>query len=203
MNIRMTLSSLALTTLAAFASVALQDHPGDHPSGDHPSATEAEADLQPITIIALRHAEKGDDDPRDPGLAEAGTARAKQLEAMLAHAGVTHVFATSYRRTQDTIAPLAAATGLEVVTYDPQDIPGFATEMARLAPGSVAVIAGHSNTTPDLVKALGGEAGDLTEMRGMQLIPEEQYNRLYVLTLPSPEHKSPAPVTTLELRYGE
>ena len=202
MNIRMTLSSLALTTLAALASVALQDSPDAAPR-DHAVATDSEADLQPITVIALRHAEKGKDDPRDPGLAEAGTARAQQLEAMLAHAGVTHLFATNYRRTQDTIAPLAAATGIEVVTYNPQDIPGFAAKIARLAPGSVAVIAGHSNTTPDLVKALGGKAKDLTEMRGMQLIPEEEYNRLYVLTLPSPEHKNPAPVTTLELRYGE
>ena len=203
MNIRMTLSSLALTTFAAVASVAMQDHPGDHPSGDHPAAAQSAADLQPITIIALRHGEKGDDDPRDPGLAEAGTARAKQLKKMLAHAGVTHVFATNYRRTQETIAPLAAEAGLEVVTYDPKDIPTFAAKMLRLDPGSVAVIVGHSNTTPDLVKALGGTASDLTEMRGMQLIPEEDYNRMYVLTLPSPKDKHPAPVVSLEMRYGE
>ena len=183
--------------------MAYQDHPGDHATGDRAATNESEADLQPITIIALRHAEKGDDDPRDPGLTEAGTARAKQLESILAHAGVTHVFSTNYRRTQETIAPLAATMGIDVATYNPQDIPGFAAKMARLAPGSVAVIAGHSNTTPDLVKALGGQAKDLTEMRGMHLIPEEEYNRLYVLTLPSPEHTNPGPVTTLELRYGE
>ncbi len=199
MNIRMTLSSLALTILA---TLAFQEGPEAAPL-DRAVATESEADLRPITVIALRHAEKGKDDPRDPGLAEAGTARAQELRAMLAHAGVTHIFATNYRRTQDTIAPLVAATGVEVVAYNPQDITGFAASMARLAPGSVAVVAGHSNTTPDLVKALGGQAGDLTSMRGMQVIPEEEYNRLYVLTLPSPEHKIPAPVTTLQLRYGE
>ena len=210
MNIRMSLSALtavATLTVASLTSTSQDSAPGfasqdSRPAQDRPAAQAADqetVDLRPVTVIAVRHCEKGKDDPRDPGLAEAGTARAQQLSKLLAHSGVTHVYATGYRRTQDSIAPLAAAAGLEVITYDARAIANFAESLAELPPGSVAVVAGHSNTTPDLVFALGGEVTDLVAMQGMQLIEEDQYDRLFIVNLPA----TSAPVTTLEMRYGE
>jgi broad specificity phosphatase PhoE len=40
---------------------------------------------------------------------------------VLAHAGVTHLFATEYRRTQRTLEPLATRLGLTVVVVPAKD----------------------------------------------------------------------------------
>ncbi|MFY0534577.1 histidine phosphatase family protein [Nannocystis pusilla] len=62
----------------------------------------------------MRHGEKAADDPSDPSLSPAGEARAKALAELLGHAGVTHLFASEYRRTQATLRPLADAAGLQI-----------------------------------------------------------------------------------------
>ena len=107
-----------------------------------------------VTVIALRHAEKAADDPRDPGLSDEGKERARSLARLLSSAGVTHLYSTPYRRTRDTLAPLAKGSDLTLVDYSPRDLPALARQLTLLPPGSVAVVAGHSNTTPSLVLAL-------------------------------------------------
>ena len=46
--------------------------------------------------------------PADPLLSSAGEARAARLATMLAEAGVKAIYASEFRRTQDTGKPLAA-----------------------------------------------------------------------------------------------
>jgi 2,3-bisphosphoglycerate-dependent phosphoglycerate mutase len=193
MNIRMKLSALALAAVALATSGAV--------TAQDSAPADVAVDLRPVTVIALRHAEKGDDDPRDPGLSQAGEARSKQLAKLLGHCGVTHIFATGYRRTQATVAPMASDLGLKVVEYNPGDMTGLMTTIGELPPGSVAVVSGHSNTTPGVVAALGAEVQDLTEFRGMQVLGEDQYDRAFFITLPNAGTKSP--VSMLEIRYGE
>ena len=72
----------------------------------------AEAPLSPdpepsTTVFLVRHAEKAKDDPRDPTLSDAGRRRAEALDALLVRVDVTHLFATEYKRTQQTLEPLA------------------------------------------------------------------------------------------------
>ena len=117
---------------------------------------ESSATLPAITVFLVRHAEKGTDDPRDPSLTDAGKRRAGELARLLSAAKVTHLFSSDYRRTLQTVAPLAEATELEVERYDARALPRLAERLKQLEPGSVAVVAGHSNTTPDLYTALGG-----------------------------------------------
>ena len=161
-----------------------------------------EQDLRPldcVTVIAVRHAEKGQIDPRDPGLTEAGEERARELARMLSKSGVTHVFSTPYRRTRATVAPLAKLMELELTEYSPRDMVAFAKKLIQLPPGSVALVAGHSNTTPGLVLAMGGEITELESHKGSPALGEDQFDRLFVTTLPPNGQR----VKTLELRYGD
>jgi len=159
--------------------------------------------LEARTAILVRHAEKGADDPAspgDPGLSEAGAARAAALARTLAAAGVTHLYASPYRRTQDTLAPLAAATGADVVVYDPRELGQLAQDLRALPAGSVAVVAGHSNTTPALAGLLGGALAGL-DARGF--LAEDEHDRLIVQTLAAAtgESSEVSAVATLDLRF--
>ena len=138
----------------------------------------------PLVVYLVRHAEKVDDS-RDPGLSPAGSARAQLLAGMLKDAGITHVWSTDYQRTRLTAAPTAAALGLAVELYNPADPAGFVA-LLRSTPGRHLVVA-HSNTTPGLVKALGGDPqGEMVDT---------EYDRLYLVTIGGA-------VTSVLLRYG-
>ncbi len=154
--------------------------------------------VRPTTVILVRHGEKADDDPRDPGLSPAGAARARTLARLLAEAGVTHLFSSELRRTRATLAPLAGATGREPTIIPAADRAALLAAISALPAGSVAVIAGHSNTLPALVTGLGGEVhGAVASPSGPQL-PDDAYDRLFMVIVPARGE-----VQTLELRYGE
>lgn len=108
-----------------------------------------------VRYVLVRHAERADDDPRDPSLTEAGAARAERLARRLHGEPVSAVYATPYRRTQQTAAPTALDHALPVTTYDPtlpaEDL--AARLRASGAHGTVLVV-GHSNTIPGLAQAL-------------------------------------------------
>lgn len=107
------------------------------------------------SFVIVRHAEKANDDPRDPSLSEAGRARAQRLAAALKSQPVRAIYATAYRRTQQTGEPTAQSHRLQVVTYDAkQPATDFAATLRREhAAGTVLVVA-HSNTAPDIAAAL-------------------------------------------------
>ena len=149
-------------------------------------AADGRAHQAGVRIILVRHGETAPDGTRDPALSEAGRARAEKLAALLKDAGVTRILSTNYKRTQGTAAPLAAATGVQVESYDPAAMQALAQTL-RIAHG-VIVVVGHSNTTPDFVGFLGGDPGSP--------IPETEYDRFYVV-VPS----GAAGASTLLLRY--
>ena len=62
-------------------------------------------------------------------------------------------------------------------------------------------MAGHSNTLPALAQKLGVTLPDLKESAQGPMLGDDEYDRVFVLTLPAAEHLG-APVV-LELRYGE
>jgi broad specificity phosphatase PhoE len=128
------------------------------------------ADTAPI-IVLVRHAEKSDDDPEDPSLTAEGRARAEALARMLGRSGVSVVLSTDYRRTRDTAAPLARASGVEVEIYDARRLDEVARELLQRR--GLVVVVGHSNTTPELVAHLGGDPG--------APIADDEYDRLYVV----------------------
>lgn len=145
----------------------------------------------PKTVIVVRHAEKAADDPRDPALSEAGEARAVALARLLEDAEVSHLYATEFRRTQDTLAPLSVVSGAAVQMVPARDPRALVSAISNLPRGSVVVVAGHSNTVPALVKLLVPE-------RDAFALAESDHDRLYAITLTG----ETGPATVLALRYG-
>ena len=151
------------------------------------------------TIILLRHAEAEESEDRDPALSAAGRERAAGVAALLRGAKVTHLFSTDYRRTRETLQPLAESTGLEIASYDPRKPDAFVEQLGALAGGEVVVVAGHSNTVPQMVQALGGSLAGLDE-RGY--LGHHEHDRVIVQTLLA-QHEAPLrAVQTLDLRVG-
>jgi phosphohistidine phosphatase SixA len=152
------------------------------------------------TVILLRHAEKSAaGDPKDPSLSEVGQKRARALAGLLAKAKATHLFASEFHRTQETLAPLAEATKLAVVVVPGAKLPDLAAKILDLAAGSVAVVAGHTNTLPGLAVLLGAELDGLEKTPQGPLLPDADYGRLFVLT---PRADVPERAAVLELAYG-
>ncbi len=149
---------------------------------------EADTRFEPTVVIAVRHAERAEDGTSDPPISEAGAERARLLAEMLSDAGVTHVHTTDLNRTRSTGQPTADAAGLSMEVYDPRDLTGLAARLTE-NPGGRHLVLGHSNTTPDLVAALGGDPGSP--------IDEMEYDRLYMVTVTA------RGVSTVLLRFGE
>lgn len=122
-------------------------------------------------IYLVRHAEKASG--QDPHLTIVGRARAEILAAELADADLTAIYSTDTHRTRETAAPTAKSHGLTVLPYDASNLETF-VNVLRATPGNILVV-GHSNTTPELVKALGGKPG-------APIVEATEYDRLYVLT---------------------
>ena len=140
------LRRLALAALLALSADCHADGTGVAPEGEAPEAE--------WSVWLLRHAEKADDGTRDPPLSAAGEARAAAIASRYAGAGIEMLWTTDYRRTRETLAPLASAAGITLETYDPRS-PGALVARIR-AQARNAMVVGHSNTVPDLTARLCG-----------------------------------------------
>ena len=132
------------------------------------------------TVFVVRHAERADTAAgaaptmaADPELSDAGRARAESLAAALGDAKVVAIFATEFKRTQATAAPLAKALGLQVTTISSKE-PAKLIQAVKSAGGNVLVV-GHSNTVPAIVKDLG-VAAPIT-------VGDAEYDNLFVVTI--------------------
>lgn len=105
------------------------------------------------TVHVIRHFDTPKD-VQDAELTAGGRARADALVGWFADKPLDAIFVTPFRRSRQTIAPLAEARGIEPTTYEWKD---QAATIARIrAAGGSVLVVGHSNTVPDLVEALGG-----------------------------------------------
>ena len=132
-------------------------------------------------VILVRHAERADGGagantmttaPADPLLSAAGAARAARLAQVLADAGITAIYATEFRRTQDTAKPLAAKLGVPVQSVPAKDTVGLVAKLRAGHAKDVVLVIGHSNTVPEVIKALGGPT---------VTIGDQEYDSLFVL----------------------
>lgn len=142
------------------------------------------------TVILVRHAEKAPGAPAmndDPPLTPEGEARAKKLAVMLAKSGITAIYTTPFTRTRNTAAPLA--TALKLTPIEVKTGPTFAADMAaklRAEPaGSTVLVVGHSNSTPNVMKALGianpPVIDDATEFDNVFIVTLSEEPKLLVL----------------------
>ena len=109
------------------------------------------------TFILVRHAEKDlTQSTNDPDLSAEGKTRADRLVEMLKKTEVQAIYSTPYKRTQQTVAPLASSKSLQVVSYQGSKLEEVDTILKQHV-GETIVMAGHSNTIPQVVNYLLGE----------------------------------------------
>ena len=104
-------------------------------------------------VYVMRHLNTVAGQP-DPDLLPEGRQAAEALASWFGEERPVAIYVTDYKRTRETVAPLAARLGLTPILYDPRDTPGLVARV-RAEHGAVLVV-GHSNTVPDIIAALGG-----------------------------------------------
>jgi phosphohistidine phosphatase SixA len=128
------------------------------------------------TVILVRHAEKIiDPNNSDVDLSPAGQARAQELARMFGDAGINTIYATQYKRTQQTVKPLADKLGLPITQVNSKSTPELLSQIRAQHRGEIIFIAGHNNSVPEIIGALGGPA--------YPIIPESEYDNLYIVTV--------------------
>ncbi|HLL77355.1 MAG TPA: phosphoglycerate mutase family protein, partial [Pyrinomonadaceae bacterium] len=138
------------------------------------------------TVFLVRHAEKADVPGSDPPLSEAGRARAEALARLLQSAGVKAVLTSQFQRTQQTAEPLAKRLGvaasavpLAVKTSNPREVTEESirelTKRVEAHAGGAVLIVGHSNSVPEVIRALGGDV--------VPKIDEGSFDDLFVVTV--------------------
>ena len=129
------------------------------------------------TFILVRHAEKANDGTNNPGLTEEGTDRANRLKNLLSKAEIGAIYSTPFKRTMNTVAPLATKLGLDIEEYNPRGRE-FITTMFEKYKGKTIVVSGHSNTTPVVANILIGD-------QKFKNLSESEYDKIFVVTVSS------------------
>jgi broad specificity phosphatase PhoE len=147
------------------------------------------------TIIFVRHAEKELNSGDDPGLSDAGRRRVAELTRQLVDAdvvaGIDAIYATPFRRSQETARPLADALGLQINSYDAADRESVLETVLRNHKGKIILVVGHSDTLPELIANLGAS-------KKVPPIDELEYDNIYIISIPWF-----GKTKTIRLRFGE
>ena len=133
--------------------------------------------LRPVTtVIIVRHAEKNiEPNNPDPDLSPAGQARAQEIARIFGDSRVQAIYATQFKRTQQTVAPLSARVGVPVITVDAKQSTELVRRILSNNRGQTVFIAGHNNTVPEIVNILSGE--------NFSIIPESEYDNMFIVMM--------------------
>ena len=143
-------------------------------------------DFKPTTVFLVRHAERADAPREDPPLLETGIARAQSLARILGKSGIKAIYTSQYLRTKATAEPLAKQLGIASVAItlkmsasNPRQVTSESiqeiVEKIYQRPGENALVIGHSNSVPDVIKALGADV--------VPTIDEKEFDDLFVVTV--------------------
>ncbi|MFN8253506.1 MAG: phosphoglycerate mutase family protein [Ferruginibacter sp.] len=127
-------------------------------------------------IYLVRHAEK--DTGNNPQLTAAGRKRAGDLLHTLQNKKIERIYATQYKRTQQTGDSLRIQLHIDTLLYK-ADTTGESILNKIIAAGDggkTILIIGHSNTIPKIIRKLG--AADFPSND----IPDAVFDNLYLLT---------------------
>jgi len=142
------------------------------------------------TVILVRHAEKKIEPANpDPDLTPEGVERAQEIAREFGGAGINAIYATQYKRTQETVKPLSDHTGVPVTVLDSNQTNELLKRIQTTHRGQTIFIAGHNNTVPAMVSELSGET--------YPTIPDTEYDNLYIVTI----YRS-GKAKVLKLKYG-
>jgi broad specificity phosphatase PhoE len=130
------------------------------------------------TLYVVRHAEKAAPVATmssDVDLSPKGRQRALALRDSLQARTLSAIFSSQYKRTYQTLEPLAQAKNMTIVRYQAASSNAFIDSLARTK-GKTFVIAGHSNTVPGMLRHIGLQPS-------MQEIPDSIYNLMFVVRI--------------------
>jgi broad specificity phosphatase PhoE len=119
----------------------------------------------------VRHAEKLDNTPYSV-LSPAGHQRAVLLKDSLLHKKIDIIFATTFKRTQETAQPLATALNKEMSIYRNNAVDSIAAVVKGLSKKNILMV-GHSGNIPGIVEAITGQK--------VNPIAEPEYDNMYII----------------------
>jgi broad specificity phosphatase PhoE len=132
------------------------------------------------TVFVMRHAEKALTPPDDPPLSPTGEARATALAEQFGRApkglGLDCIYVSEFRRTQETVRPLADRLGIPMITVPAANPAEVAKRALKEYRGGRVLIVGHSNTVPAIVEALSGD--EVPEM------DDSEFGVVYMVAVP-------------------
>jgi phosphohistidine phosphatase SixA len=141
-----------------------------------------------VTVFLVRHADIDmPPESTDPPLNEAGRQRAKDLAHVAGSAGITALVTSALLRTKQTVEPLASM--LEIEAESASDMPALIEKVRSGSSGSAVLIAGHSNTVPEVIAGLG--------VSEAVMIDEHDFDNLFVVLI-----EQAGKSTLLRLKYG-
>ena len=157
----------------------------------HDTVTIREAiEREGTTVIVVRHAEKADNSA-DPVLSPDGELRAQELARLFWNVKLNKIYTTPFNRTRLTAAPIAELNGVTPAEYAPNTTAVQLAERILLEnTGKIALVVGHSNTVPELLKALSGNSFVVQ-------IQDSQYDDLFIANVHAKEPE------ILHMKYGK
>jgi broad specificity phosphatase PhoE len=147
------------------------------------------------TVLFVRHTDtdifsEGD----NPGLNARGFARAEELADFVQDidvvAGVDAIYASEFKRTQQTANAVARRLELEVDVANPYEVEAFMADVLRDHKGEIVLVVTHEDAIAPLIE----------ELHGSKNVPEiaaDEYDNFYIVTIPNY-----GKVKTLRLHYG-
>jgi broad specificity phosphatase PhoE len=130
--------------------------------------------LVTTTIFLIRHADITVSNNPDPSLNAAGQARAQELVHVLGQETLAAIYASEFRRTRETVHPLAQHLGVTVGVINSADVNALVQDIRSHHIGKRVLVAGHSNTIPQIISSFGG--GQIPN------IQPTEFDRLFVVT---------------------
>jgi 2,3-bisphosphoglycerate-dependent phosphoglycerate mutase len=133
------------------------------------------------TVLFVRYAEVAEGGGPNPGLSPAGHARAEEISRLLGDidviAGVDAIFATQFRRTQETAEPVAERLQIPVQVVDSSNINGLEKMILQEYKGKIVLVISDREAIPALIR----------EFHGSKRLPpmaDTEHDNLYIVSIP-------------------
>lgn len=139
------------------------------------------------TVILVRHAEK-QSNTDNTDLSAAGRARASELVRLLGSSGISAIYTSQFLRAKKTVEPLATFLKLTPIEVNADKTDELIKKIFAEHSGQVVFVAGHSNTVPEIITALGAN---------VPAISDSEYDNLYVVTA-----SAIGKATVVRLKFG-
>jgi phosphohistidine phosphatase SixA len=128
------------------------------------------------TVMLVRHAEKKlEPDNPDPDLTPEGFARAQEIARVFGNAGVNAIYATQFKRTQQTVKALSDRIGVPVTLLNANQTDELVSQIQTAHRGETIFVAGHNNSVPAIISILSNEK--------FADIPDNEYDNLFIVTI--------------------